>query len=151
MIMRSSSRLGGWIGILLLSGIASCLSPSHQVWGDARTGPNGMRGGNAEAGRNVFNGKGVCYYCHGVDGRRGKLPQLEPGTVALIAQLKPQPADLRNPRALKLKTEKARAKVIREGHEGTGMFPDTRMTDHELADTVAYLAVLRKEGHAKKP
>jgi hypothetical protein len=28
----------------------------------------------------------------------------------------------------------ARAKAIREGHPGTGMFPDTMMTDRELAD-----------------
>lgn len=61
--------------------------------------------GHAAAGRSVFNGKGVCYYCHGV-----------------------------------------RAKIIREGHEGTAMFPDTTMTDQDIADTLAYLALLRREG-----
>lgn len=107
--------------------------------------------GNADAGRSVFNGKGVCYYCHGMDGYRDKAPQLEPGTAALIAQLNPQPSDLRNPKSLRLTSDKARAKVIREGHTGTGMFPDTTMTDRELADTLAYLALLRREGAADKP
>jgi mono/diheme cytochrome c family protein len=104
------------------------------------------RAGSAEAGRSIFNGKGVCYYCHGVDGDREKLPTLEADTAALIARLTPPPADLRNPKSLRLKTDQARAKVIREGHEGTGMFPDTRMTDQELADTLAYLALLRQPG-----
>ena len=107
--------------------------------------------GHAEAGRSVFNGKGVCYYCHGMDGYRDKAPQLEPGTAALIAQLNPQPSDLRNPKSLRLTSDKARAKVIREGHTGTGMFPDTTMTDQELADTLAYLALLRRESAAGKP
>jgi hypothetical protein len=30
------------------------------------------------------------------------------------------------------------------------MFPDTRMTDQELRDTLAYLAFLRGEGSAKR-
>lgn len=101
------------------------------------------------AGRSIFNGKGVCYYCHGMDGYRDKVPQLEADTAALIARLNPQPADLRNPNNLRLTSDKARAKAIREGHPGTGMFPDTSMTDRELADTLAYLAQLRREGSVK--
>jgi cytochrome c553 len=105
--------------------------------------------GDAEAGRAVFNGKGVCYYCHGIDGNRDQPPQLATDTAALIAQLNPQPTDLRNPKALRLKSDRSRSKAIREGHPGTGMFPDTTMTNQELADTLAYLAALRKEGHPK--
>ena len=66
-------------------------------------------------------------------------------TAALIAQLNPQPVDLRNPKALYLKSDKQRARAIREGHPGTGMFPDTTMTTQELTDTLAYLAVLRQQ------
>ena len=106
--------------------------------------------GNTEAGRGVFNGKGVCYYCHGMDGYRDQLPQLAPDTAGLIAQLNPQPADLRNPKTLRLKSDHARAKIIRKGHTGTGMFPDARMTNQELADTLAYLAFLRREGRSPK-
>lgn len=104
--------------------------------------------GNAEAGRSLFNGKGVCYYCHGVDGYMDKRPELAADTAALIARLNPPPADLRNAKALHLKHDKQRAQAVREGHPGTGMFPDRTMTNQELADTLAYLAFLRKEGSA---
>ncbi|HEX6826632.1 MAG TPA: cytochrome c [Nitrospiraceae bacterium] len=105
--------------------------------------------GDAERGRAVFNGKGVCYYCHGIDGNKDQRPQLAADTAALIAQLNPPPADLKNPKALSLKTDKLRTHAIREGHPGTGMFPDTTMTDQELTNTLAYLALLRSEGSAK--
>lgn len=102
--------------------------------------------GDPESGRTVFNGKGVCHYCHGVDGHIGQRPELAADTAALIARLNPPPPDLRDSTRLRLKTDKQRATVIREGHPGTGMFPDTTMTDQQLADTLAYLALLRKEG-----
>jgi mono/diheme cytochrome c family protein len=107
--------------------------------------------GDAERGRAVFNGKGVCHYCHGIDGNKNLRPQLAADTATLISQLNPPPVDLRNPEALHLKSDKQRARAIREGHPGTGMFPDTTMTDQELIDTLAYLAVLRQEGSPKKP
>lgn len=106
--------------------------------------------GDAEQGREVFNGKGVCYYCHGIDGNRDQPPQLAADTAALIAQLNPPPADLRNRKTLRLTSDKARFNAIREGHPGTGMFPDTTMTAQELRDTLAYLALLRKEGSGKR-
>jgi mono/diheme cytochrome c family protein len=106
--------------------------------------------GNAETGRNLFNGKGVCYYCHGVDGHLDKRPELTADTAALIARLNPPSADLRNSKTLRLKNDKQRAKAVREGHPGTGMFPDTTMTNQELADTLAYLAFLRNEGSPRK-
>ena len=107
--------------------------------------------GDAERGRAVFNGKGLCSYCHGIDGNKDQPPKLTADTTTLIAQLKPQPVDLRNPKVLHLKTDKQRARAIREGHPGTGMFPDKRITDQELTDTLAYLALLRREGSSKKP
>jgi mono/diheme cytochrome c family protein len=108
--------------------------------------PASERHGDVAAGRNVFNGKGICHYCHGIDGYRDKPPQLASGTAALIAQLNPRPADLRNPKTLRLKSDEARAKIIREGHTGTGMFPTTTLTAEELSDTLSYLAALRREG-----
>jgi cytochrome c553 len=106
--------------------------------------------GDAERGRVVFNGKGACYYCHGIDGNKDQRPQLAADTAALIAQLNPPPTNLRNPKALHLKTDKQRARAIRDGHPGTGMFPDTTMTTQELTDTLAYLALLRREGSPKR-
>ena len=106
--------------------------------------------GDAARGRAVFNGKGVCYYCHGIDGNKDQQPQLAADTAALIAQLNPLPPDLRKRKTLRLTTDKARFNAIREGHPGTGMFPDNTMTTQELTDTLAYLALLRKEGSAKR-
>lgn len=151
--MRKNGLKKSWMAaragvavVLLVSGVGgiSAQSLSAAPSSSGKSTPQG----NAEAGRNLFNGKGVCYYCHGMDGYRDQLPQLEADTAALIARLNPPPADLRNSKALHLKNDKQRAKAVREGHPGTGMFPDTTMTNQELADTLAYLALLRKEGAA---
>lgn len=106
--------------------------------------------GNILRGREIFNGKGACYYCHGIDGYIGRPPRLTADTAALIAKLNPSPSDLRNPEELRLKTDKERARAIREGHPGTGMFPDTTMTDQDLADTLLYLALIRKDPHPEQ-
>jgi len=136
----------GWLGIPLTH------TPDRNAWAGSQSSNKSAKvQGNAARGREIFNGKGVCYYCHGMDGYRDKLPQLETDTAALIARLNPPPTDLRNPKALHLNTDKQRFRVIREGHTGTGMFPDTTMTDQELADTLAYLAVLRREGSSQAP
>ncbi|MDF0642482.1 MAG: hypothetical protein P0111_00505 [Nitrospira sp.] len=79
--------------------------------------------------------------------RKGRTARQAPAhradTAALIERLNPAPAELRNPKALRLRTDRERAKAIRKAHPGTGMFPDTTITDQELADTLAFLALLR--------
>lgn len=117
--------------------------------GSPPSSKNTKAAGDAERGRAVFNGKGVCYYCHGINGKKDQRPQLAADTVALIAQLNPPAVDLRNPKVLTLKTDKQRARAILDGHPGTGMFPDTTMTNQELIDTLAYLALLRGEGRRR--
>jgi len=139
--------------ILLVGLLASQFTYMVEMnaWAGSPTLPKGtMPVGDAERGREVFNGKGVCYYCHGIDGNKDQRPQLAADTAALIAQLNPPPVDLRNPKAQYLMSDKQRARAIREGHPGTGMFPDTRMTDQELTDTLAYLTLLRGEGSPKR-
>lgn len=144
----------GTTGALLLVGALSLeglfLSALFLARDNVFAGPSSVSKvvdpGDAAAGRSLFNGKGVCYYCHGVDGHLDKRPELAADTAALIARLNPPPSDLRNSKALRLKQDKQRAQAVREGHPGTGMFPDTTMTNQELADTLAYLALLRKEG-----
>jgi mono/diheme cytochrome c family protein len=127
------------------------VSPAGYAWAESSTAqPTGTLTGNILRGREIFNGKGVCYYCHGIDGYIGKRPRLEADTAALIAKLNPPPSDLRNPEVLRLKTNKERARAIREGHPGTGMFPDTTMTDQDLADTLLYLALIRKDPHPER-
>ncbi|HEX6531605.1 MAG TPA: c-type cytochrome [Nitrospira sp.] len=135
--------------MLLIVASLGCFLMAYQTVASPKrtTTDKGPRSrGNGEAGRVVFNGKGVCHYCHGIDGYRNKLPQLASDTATLIAQLNPPPSDLRNPKSLRLQSDKARAKAIREGHPGTGMFPTTTLTHQELADTLSYMSVLRKEG-----
>jgi hypothetical protein len=132
--------LGGWLGTQLVS-----LS-DKQAWAESATSqPPGKLKGNVMRGRDIFNGKGVCYYCHGIDGYLARKPRLEKDTAALIARLNPPPTDLRDPVGLRLKSNKERSRAIREGHPGTGMFPDTTMTDQDLADTLIYLALIRQD------
>ncbi len=124
---------------------------SHYAWAESVPSQQpGQLKGNILRGREIFNGKGVCYYCHGIDGYIGRRPRLEADTAALIAKLNPPPSDLRNPEVLRLKNNKERSRAIKEGHPGTGMFPDTSMTDQDLADTLLYLALIRKDPHPEQ-
>lgn len=145
--------LSALFGILLASSLGierSSLSGSAWAESVPSQQPTGQLKGNILRGREIFNGKGVCYYCHGIDGYIGRRPRLEADTAALIDKLNPPPSDLRNPETLRLKTNKERTRAIREGHPGTGMFPDTTMTDQDLADTLLYLALIRKDPHPEQ-
>jgi mono/diheme cytochrome c family protein len=134
------------IPLMVWLGIPAVHTSDTDVWAESSASqPSAKLKGNAGRGREIFNGKGACYFCHGIDGYLGRMPRLNPDTAALIARLNPPPSDLRNSGALRLKTNKERARAIREGHTGTGMFPDTTVTDQELADTLMYLALLRKD------
>ncbi|HJS67304.1 MAG TPA: cytochrome c [Nitrospiraceae bacterium] len=148
-LTRKFLRGVSFVGFLSVGWLA--IESEMNVWAEAPPAPKSTKAeGDAERGRAVFNGKGVCHYCHGIDGNKDQRPQLTADTAALIAQLNPPPVDLRNPKALYLTSDKQRARAIREGHPGTGMFPDTTMTDQELTDTLAYLALLRGEGSLRK-
>lgn len=100
--------------------------------------------GNAGQGQTLFNGKGICHYCHGVDGVIDKKPSLKPDTATVIAKLAATAPDLRNRAVLTLKDNKARFRAIREGHPGSGMLPDTTLSDQDITDLLAYLASLRQ-------
>lgn len=100
--------------------------------------------GNAGQGQALFNGKGICHYCHGVDGVIDKKPTLKPDTATAIAKLSGTAPDLRNRAMLRLKDNKARFRAIREGHPGSGMLPDTTLSDQDITDVLAYLASLRQ-------
>jgi mono/diheme cytochrome c family protein len=140
-----SVLLAGWLGMPVVPGL------DRNAWAEASVSQPGTKlKGNVGRGREIFNGKGVCYYCHGIDGYLGRTPRLEADTAALIARLNPSPTDLRNPGLLRLKTNKERARAIREGHPGTGMFPDLTMTDQDMADTLLYLAFIRKDPHPEQ-
>ena len=110
---------------------------------------SGLGSGDAERGRALYHGKGVCASCHGVDGDPARRPSMNKDTAAVIARLKPPPSDLRVPDQLRLLSEQQRFKAIRKGHPGTAMLPDPTLTDQEITDLLAYLARLRSEGSAK--
>ena len=124
-----------WTGFLLMVCLLAWSAPGMQA----------AERGDAERGRTVFNGKGICYYCHGMDGRLDQRPKLSRDTTDVIARLALNPPNLRDPKVLKLKSDRERVRIIREGHPGTGMLPDTTLTDQEIADTLAFLATLRRK------
>lgn len=131
------------IGSLVIQG--SLLPKADASAGASRIVRAAQKPRPAARGRAIFNGKGICYYCHGVDGHTDQRPQLEQETASVVARISPIPIDLRNLSMLKMKSDKERFRAIREGHPGTGMLPDTRLTDREINDTLAYLALLRRE------
>ena len=130
--------IGGWLalmfGLMAHNDASAGFSPAQTA---------DKRQGNTEQGRKLFNGKGICYYCHGIDGDLAQRPELNPRTQEIIDRLKPKPANLRDPSNLKLMTDNELFRLIREGHVETGMFPDTVLTDEEIKDILAYLFELR--------
>lgn len=104
----------------------------------------GARKGDATQGQALFNGKGICHYCHGIDGVIGRKPRLNPDTEAVVAPLAAPAPDLRNRAMLRLKDNNARFRAIRDGHPGSGMFPDRSLSDQDITDLLAYLAMLRQ-------
>lgn len=134
------------ISIIALASLL--LSLPDGSWAEPADKKSALRG-DAEKGRDLFNGKGVCHYCHGVDGFLNRRPSLAPDTKDVIDRLSPPPANLRSPDDLHLKEDKARFNAIREGHPGSGMFPDKTLSDQDIKDLLAYLSILRR--HAPVP
>lgn len=132
--------LMGWLGMLLPLGSDGNARAESSV-----SQPGVKHKPSVERGRNIFHGNGSCSYCHGMDGYLDRLPQMKDDIAERIARLNPPPTDLRDPGALRLKTNKERARSIREGHPSTGKVRDFTMTDREMADTLFYLAFIRKD------
>jgi mono/diheme cytochrome c family protein len=103
--------------------------------------------GDAARGKAIYHGTGGCANCHGTDGDIGRRPHKSDALMQGIAKLNPQPADLRNPAALKSQDEAQRFLSIKFGHPGTAMYAKKNLLlDREIADLLAYLALLRTEG-----
>jgi len=125
--------------------VAWLLNP--MVWADAASEikPE-SRPAAAEPGREIFNGKGLCSTCHGVDGYKGRLPEtLSRNVRENIARLNPGPADLRQAETLTLTTDKQRFEAIRHGHLRTAMYSLSKETlsDQEILALLPYLASIR--------
>ena len=136
------------LGVLLLVGL---WSERSLPLGGANPSPQGgaiKKEGEPERGRSLFNGKGICSHCHGVDGHIDQRPEMSPSKIEALAHLDPKPANLRDPNSLQLKTDTDRFEAIRHGHLRTAMFaiPSEILTDDDIHDILAYLATLRREG-----
>lgn len=112
--------------------------------------PSQTKAGNgpadAELGRTIFNGKGLCSTCHGIDGHRDQLPpQLSKHIRENIDRLNPAPSDLRQAATLTLTTDKQRFEAIRQGHLRTAMYPLSKeaLSDEEILALLPYLASIR--------
>jgi cytochrome c553 len=150
-LFEGSRWKGALWGTLLVGSVLIALSVAvnHGVSGAADQGSALKGQGNAEKGKSLFNGKGICYYCHGQDAYLDRLPQLAPDTARFVANLNPKPPDLRDPQKLTLTSDKQRFRIIREGHVGTGMLSDTSLSDEDIHDLLAYLTTLRSPSEAK--
>ncbi len=136
------------VNVLLLAGWSGWHFPAvsvEKVWAEPSPGSGAKLKGTVARGREIFNGTGGCYVCHGIDGYTGRTPRLEPHVTRFIAQLDPPPPDLRNPAGLRLKTNQERSRLIREGHPRGGQEPTPAMTEQDLADVLLYLAFIRKD------
>ncbi len=125
---------------------ASLLFTSPIEAGSATNKQPGSRQGTAAAGKAIFNGKGMCSTCHGVDGYRDRLPEhLTPKVRENIARLDPNPPDLRNAAGLALATDKQRFESIRHGHLRSSMqpLPKQVLSDDDIFALLAYLALIR--------
>lgn len=95
----------------------------------------------ARKGKLLFNGKGVCFACHGTNGDRATASDPD------IAKFNPTPTDLRNARALKYPSDEQRFDAIRNGLRGTGMPPFRGILyPEEIHEVIEYLEVLKRGG-----
>ena len=91
----------------------------------------------AKQGKQLFQSKGVCFECHGVNAD-GKY------TNPKVDRLDPKPTDLTNKKILKYPSDEERYSAIRNGIKGTGMVPFRGiLTDAEIRLIIEYLEVLK--------
>lgn len=92
-----------------------------------------------EEGRNIFQGKGTCFTCHGVTGKGDGPAGLE---------LRPRPRDFSNPLFAQLRTDGELFWVIRNGSTGTRMFAysPSVITEEEAWKVIHYIRTLAQPG-----
>lgn len=136
---RAASAAGLGFVSVLLTGSLLWAGPPAQTESAGR--PH-----DAEQGRAIFNGKGLCSTCHGVDGHRDQFPpELSSHIRENIQRLNPAPTDLRRTETLTLTTDKQRFEAIRHGHLRTAMYPLSKdtLSDEDILALLPYLASMR--------
>ena len=119
-VLRELSHM--WIGLVVLLGVVmnSFNGASQPVYSP-----------EAEAGRKIFNGKGMCSGCHGFDA--DGQSHLEP----IVEKLAPAPPNLRNMQTLKYTQDEEIFRFIKERVHGP-------VTDDEIWRVIAFLREIRK-------
>lgn len=89
---------------------------------------------NIAKGKEIFNGKGNCFTCHGTEGR---------GDGPAGAALEPSPRNFHNPK-LKAKSDGELRWVIINGSPGTAMvsYSPTFISQEEIGPVIAYIRSL---------
>lgn len=96
--------------------------------------------GSTTNGRSIFNGKGNCFKCHGIDGDG------QSGLTDQIAKLKPQPTYLKTAGCLRFRTDEELFDMFKDGIKDTSMVSFRNvLQDQEIRQVIAYLHELR--GH----
>ncbi len=148
-VFSTSAVRSGRLGIACTGSLCFAISlmAGSLLWADSSSPAKPGNGPqDAEQGRAIFNGKGLCSTCHGVDGHKGQLPpHLTQHIRDNIEHLDPAPADLRQATALTLATDKQRFDIIRHGHLRTAMYQLSKdtLSDEEILALLPYLASIR--------
>ena len=100
--------------------------------------------GDSNKGKILFNGKGVCFGCHGKEGDPAQV-----SSKVEISKLNPKPTDLRNSNVLRFKTDRERFRVIKHGIPGTAMVEMTHVTEEEIMSILAYLDELKMQAKSE--
>jgi mono/diheme cytochrome c family protein len=90
-----------------------------------------------QRGKTMFNGKGVCFGCHGSNGDISSVNNPN------VARLNPRPTDLRKPTD---KSVRQLYLIIKYGIPGTSMVPmqeTTRLRVEDVSDLISYLLALQ--------
>ena len=92
--------------------------------------PSRQYSSEAESGRKIFNGEGMCFGCHGknADGST----DLEP----IASQVQPNPPDLRNSQSLRHQTSKDVYRFLKDRLHGP-------VSDEEIWQIIAFLYMIR--------
>lgn len=126
-----------------LTGRLQELEEEAQREKEAEGRPPGPLPAERDLGRELFNGKGACARCHGINGDPARVDPL------FVSQLAPRPTDLRRTKGRKHKTFADWVRVIKQGIPGTSMLPVTHLQDEEIFALAHYLWHLQGPEHLR--